>query len=371
LEKLYPVVAVSTIGEVPDDMDLMFPSIRVLTEQEKAELAKATVDSVTVCINSGIFSPRTGGKEIKQSSSTTGFGTNLTDDAIEKLSDDIQAEGELGEGLFGEEGGKTLDPSSSPTGVLKETDKLKAGKPTPKGAGEPGGASEEHEEASEGEAEDAFDEDGLLRDPDDVAPVSLSKRRVMDVDLRQGVTLCQQCRARLNGDDNAEVNGKVVCPNCAAAYHRAKAKDADGPQAGPKRSIHGLSLVIETPAGYERHGRDKKNVPWRQTMAHDYGYIVGHAGADGDSLDCYLGPDSSADWCYVVDQSVLGDRRRFDESKVLLGFASQGDALRAYKANHHRAKDVYLDFTPMHVNDFKAWLASRNPRRPCSPEALK
>jgi phage-related protein (TIGR01555 family) len=124
LDKLYPVLAMSELGTVPDDMDLDFPSIRVLDEKEKAELAKTVVDSVTVCLNSGIFSPRTSGKEIKQSSKKTGFGTNLTDEAIDKLSDDVQSEGEMGEGLFGGEGAKTLDPAGSPEAALKETDKL-------------------------------------------------------------------------------------------------------------------------------------------------------------------------------------------------------------------------------------------------------
>jgi uncharacterized Zn finger protein (UPF0148 family) len=45
-----------------------------------------------------------------------------------------------------------------------------------------------------------------------------------DADPRSGVTKCQMCGAPLNGDDVAEVNGKVVCPDCAdrrARLHRA------------------------------------------------------------------------------------------------------------------------------------------------------
>ena len=46
-----------------------------------------------------------------------------------------------------------------------------------------------------------------------------------DTDPRKGVTKCQVCRAPLNGDDCLEVRGKVVCPDCAAVFHRGKVKD--------------------------------------------------------------------------------------------------------------------------------------------------
>lgn len=118
LEKLYPVICVSELGEVPDDLDLNFPSIRVLDETEKSTLAKTVVDSVMVCLNGGIMSPRTAAKEIKQFSDRTGFGTNLTDEAIDKLPDTVEAEGEVGQGLFPEGGG--LSPTSGPGKVLKE-----------------------------------------------------------------------------------------------------------------------------------------------------------------------------------------------------------------------------------------------------------
>ena len=297
LEKLYPVLCASELGEVPDDLDLNFPSIRVMDEKSKSELAKTTADTLTVYLNGGIMSPRTVGKEVKQSSDATGIGTNMTDEGIAKLSDDVTSEGELGEGMFSQsEGG--LNAASSPAKVIKEE-------------------NHKGEEAS-GE------------EPEDEMPTTAKPKLV-----------------------------------------KAKAADADGPQVGPRRKVHGLDVVIETPKGYERHGKDEKGAPWRQTMANDYGYIKGHKGADGDSLDCYVGPNPSDPWAYVVDQAVLGSRSKFDESKVMLGFDSQGDALQAYRANHHRAADVYLDFTPMHIDDFKEWLTTRDHRKPCSSEVLR
>jgi hypothetical protein len=122
LEKMYPVICMSELGEVPADLDLVCPSIRVLDEKEKAELAKAVADTLVVYQNGGIMSPRVVGREVKQSSDLTGVGTNLTNEDIEKLSDKVQAEGEMGEGLFGE-GKGGLNAASGPAKALKEEDK--------------------------------------------------------------------------------------------------------------------------------------------------------------------------------------------------------------------------------------------------------
>ena len=484
LEKLYPVICASELGEVPDDLDLTFPSIRVLDEKEKAELSKTVVDTVMVAMNGAVISPRTAGKELKQSSDMTGIFTNITDEDIEALSDEIQPEGEVGGDLFGGEGGG-LNPASGPAKVLKEEDKEGKAKAQPEATE----AIRETQAPSNGHSDDGFE--GLKRlakaadakytpelvwleamdNEADTIPRSLrgteegqrlcrqhaaanisfyaeqfhvdvdkckayARTKAFDAGLREGVKNCQWCGDALDGDDVAEIGRSVVCPACADAYGRGRAKDvatsglsagdqlrvngktltvrqvvhntkdlfgnptvqvifetgevlpyrvdgdvivdgkknqgrgydADGPHVGPRRKVHGLGIVVETPRGYERHGKDDKGKPWSVTMGADYGYIKGHKGADGDSLDCYIGPDPSSEWCYIVDQAVLGNRKRYDEAKVMLGFKSQGDALRTYKANHHKAADVYLDFTPMHIDDFKEWLVTRDWRKPCSPE---
>lgn len=286
LEKLYPVLCASELGEVPDDLDLNFPSIRVLDEKEKSELAKSTADTLVVYLNSGVMSPRTVAKEVKQSSDVTDLGTNLTDEAIAKLSDEVQSEGELGEGLFGEEGGGLNEAGSSAKALKTEN------------------------------------ETGKGQDP--------------------------------------EQPGKK-------ATATATAKDSDGPQQAT-HFVHGLTVHIETPKGFTRHGKTPDGKAWRTTMPADYGYIQGAPGADGDALDAYVGPepDNADNWIYVVDQTVLGNPKKFDESKCMIGFRSQGDALRAYRQGHHRANDIYMDFTPMSAADFKEWLATRDHRKPAA-----
>jgi phage-related protein (TIGR01555 family) len=277
LEKLYPVLCASELGEVPDDLDLNFPSLAVPDDKDKAELGKSIVDSVMVALNGGLISPQTAAKELKQSSTKTNLFTNITDEEIAALSDKPQSEGELGKGLFGQgtegEGAEPehpgitgLNPASSPSKALKEEDKV--------------------------------------------------------------------------------------------AKAKQQAKDSDGPAQGT-HFIHGLTVHVETPKGFTRHGKD-----WRVVMPADYGYIQDAPGADGDALDAYVGPDPEATYVYLIDQKHLPPQKGFDETKVMLGFPSQATALKAYDAGHHRAKDVLMDWTPMSVEDFKRWLVDRDPKKP-------
>jgi phage-related protein (TIGR01555 family) len=281
LEKLYPVLCASELGEVPDDLDLNFPSLAVPDDKDKAELGKSIVDSVMVALNGGLISPQTAAKELKQSSTKTNLFTNITDEEIAALSDKPQSEGEIGGNLFGQGGASSgessetspehpgitgLNPASSPSKALKEEDKV--------------------------------------------------------------------------------------------AKAKQQAKDSDGPAQGT-HFIHGLTVHVETPKGFTRHGKD-----WRVVMPADYGYIQDAPGADGDALDAYVGPDPEATYVYLIDQKHLPPQKGFDETKVMLGFPSQATALKAYDAGHHRAKDVLMDWTPMSVKDFKAWLRDRDPKAP-------
>lgn len=95
LDKLYPVVAMSEWGEVPDDLDFMFPSIRVLTEKEKAELAKDAGELIVSLYSSGIISQKTAMLEIKQLSDVTGIGTNIQPEDIEAADDTATPQLEL------------------------------------------------------------------------------------------------------------------------------------------------------------------------------------------------------------------------------------------------------------------------------------
>jgi hypothetical protein len=70
-----------------------------------------------------------------------------------------------------------------------------------------------------------------------------------------------------------------------------------------------------------------------------------------------------------MDQRHLPPKKGFDEHKCFLGFDSQREALAAHRRGHHRSGEVLMDFTPMHIDEFKHWIATADLGRPCSSEA--
>lgn len=93
----------------------------------------------------------------------------------------------------------------------------------------------------------------------------------------------------------------------------------------------GLPVNVEIEAGERRAGVGEDGAPWAHVYANAYGEIDGTVGADGDPVDCYLGPAAWADLVYVVRQNHLTGS--FDEDKVFLGFPDAASAEKAYRAH--------------------------------------
>ena len=105
LDKLYPVICMSEFGEVPDDLDFDFPSIRVLTEEQKGDIADKVVEAVSSLYTSGLISQQLALMEIKAQSDITGIGTNITPEIIEAADSEAQPmmNNEMSEASEGEE----------------------------------------------------------------------------------------------------------------------------------------------------------------------------------------------------------------------------------------------------------------------------
>jgi len=101
LDKLYPVICMSEFGEVPDDLDFTFPSVRVLTEEEKADYTEKASAPILAAFNSGVTSHRTTLKELRQLSDQTNVFSNITDEDIDAADDQpmIPGEGNEAEGI--------------------------------------------------------------------------------------------------------------------------------------------------------------------------------------------------------------------------------------------------------------------------------
>ncbi len=82
LDKLLPVLFVSELGAVPDDMDYKFNQVRRPKDTEMADLAGKNTESVDKVFNSGIISQQIALKELRQQSDVTGLFTNITDEDI-------------------------------------------------------------------------------------------------------------------------------------------------------------------------------------------------------------------------------------------------------------------------------------------------
>jgi phage-related protein (TIGR01555 family) len=366
LEKLYPVLCMSELGEVPDDLDLVCPSIRVLDEKEKSELAKSVADTVTVYMNGGIMSQRVAAREVKQSSDTTGIGTNLTDEDIEKLPDMPQSEGEMGEGLFGEgEGG--LDPAGSPTKVGKEEnaagEKAKGGEPEDKEDNDEKSAAENKKKAKD--VIDFLSGLAIKQAPAiDLLPAGLTvgEKLLIGGRLREVASIGDAVED-LEGEESVPVgftDGTVV----------VYAKDADGASVGNElteavRAKWGLPIRIETLKGMARTGVTPQGMPWATVMPAHYGFLEGHEGADGDSIDVYLGGSPESDRVWVVDQHGLNGQG-FDEHKTLVGFASKDEALDCYMSGHHRSHVTFDAITEFSMSAFKRWLRTADLTKRCA-----
>lgn len=120
--------------------------------------------------------------------------------------------------------------------------------------------------------------------------------------------------------------------------------------------IHGLTIAIENPKGSERSGTTQEGDSWAVSMAHDYGYIKGTKGADGDEVDAFIGPDLDSERVFVVNQ--VGKDGSLDEHKVMLGFATREAAEQGYLSSYRAGWDGMGDIEEMSVDELKAWLPS-------------
>ena len=93
--------------------------------------------------------------------------------------------------------------------------------------------------------------------------------------------------------------------------------------------VQGFNVAIESPKGSTRTGKDKDGTEWSVVMPADYGYIERTEGADGDQVDVFVGEHPESGQIWVINQNKV-DSTKFDEHKVMLGFASEDAAMDAY-----------------------------------------
>jgi len=145
-----------------------------------------------------------------------------------------------------------------------------------------------------------------------------------------------------------------------------EAEKENGEYAKGEVEIHGLTVAIENPKGSERSGTTQEGEAWSVSIAHDYGYIKGTKGADGDEVDVFIGPDLESERVFVINQ--VGKDGELDEHKVMLGFATKEDAEQGYLSSYRAGWDGLGSTQEMSVDELKAWLPSAAEGKPAAAE---
>lgn len=119
--------------------------------------------------------------------------------------------------------------------------------------------------------------------------------------------------------------------------------------------LHGFDIALENPKGSTRSGTAPDGKAWQSTMAHDYGYIKRTEGADGDHVDVFIGDQPDSESIFVVDQ-VDPKTGKFDEHKVMMGFADEQAARKGYQANYEQGWQGLGSIKAIPVEEFKRWV---------------
>jgi uncharacterized protein len=83
LDKIMPVLCMSTWGEVPDDLEYTFNPIRTPKTKEMADTVKAKSTAIIETFEKGIIDQGTAQKELRELAKETGMFSNVTDAMIE------------------------------------------------------------------------------------------------------------------------------------------------------------------------------------------------------------------------------------------------------------------------------------------------
>jgi hypothetical protein len=125
------------------------------------------------------------------------------------------------------------------------------------------------------------------------------------------------------------------------------------------RKLHGLIIIIENPQYSLREGKG-----WMSTAPADYGYVAGTLGADGDEVDCYIGPHPDSDKVYIVDQNRMDGSGEFDEHKIMFGYRNIEAAKADYVAGHTDGEKIFRAITEVSLAHLKFWLKHKDHGKP-------
>lgn len=277
-----------------------------------------------------------------------------------------QPSGDQPEHPNGESGREETEPGGSDRAEHGETVEPEAGEAqqraeaVARGVAEPEPEAPTSEEPEHDGAETPLREESLAPDRGPVGEAESSEPSRETVLARESAT----------GSDAEAAEGRVDLAAREAAMHpeneRPEPTDAQreaGNYAKGHVALHGLDVSIENPA-------DTRRKPEWDPLANHYGYIRKTEGADGEHVDTFLGPhaEDPSKPVFVIDQKNPRTGR-FDEQKVMLGFATGREARAAYQANYQKGWRGFQGITEMSLDQFKDWLRNGDTTKPAASAA--
>lgn len=171
-----------------------------------------------------------------------------------------------------------------------------------------------------------------LADSTDVALAKAAIKRRIDEAANQAATSPQNDRAE-----------PTEAQKLAGNYKKGEPFD-----------LNGFRIVVENPSGSVRRGKDPDGKEWESPILHHYGDLKGVKGVDGDDMDVFIGRDPSNQKVFVIDQ-IDPKTGKFDEHKVMMGFASVDEAADGYLANYESGWQGMGSITEMTLDEFRQW----------------
>jgi len=115
LEKLLPVMCMSLWGVVPNDLEIVFEPLGTTTPSERATIMGQLASPIVQAYSAGLVTQRMALMELRETGKPIGAWTNISDEDIDKASDEFDT-GEMG----GEMGMPGMEGEMPPEGIPQE-----------------------------------------------------------------------------------------------------------------------------------------------------------------------------------------------------------------------------------------------------------
>lgn len=197
---------------------------------------------------------------------------------------------------------------------------------------------------------------------------------LLDSERREGPRLVaeeQDVSERETFRSDKPESRRLIQERMAAAEARVDPEPTEGQKkAGNYKKGHvrvdGMDVAIENPKGGVRSGTDQKGKPWSIKMKDAYGYIKGTESRerDGyggfDQVDAFIGRYPESGHAVVINQKRDPTKpispENFDEHKVMIGYRTTEEALKAYRRNYSDRGRHLGDHVEMTTAELKQWL---------------